>query len=78
VGVTWELMGLAMGQVVVKWNTEYDGRVAGIGASAGKDRYGAQRTDRGWWKAGDLDVVWLVVRANGYLLCLSRRSALTH
>jgi hypothetical protein len=74
-------MGLAMGQVVVKWNTEYDGRVAGIGASAGKDRYGAQRTDRGWWEAGG-HLMWfgwwpLVVRANGHLLCPSRRSALT-
>ena len=36
-GVTWELVGLAMGQVAVKCEMEYDGRVAGIGASAGKE-----------------------------------------
>jgi hypothetical protein len=36
-GVTWELVGLAMRQVAVKWSTEYDGRVAGIGVSAGKE-----------------------------------------
>jgi hypothetical protein len=39
---------------------EYDGRVAGIGVSAGKEgvmRYGAQWADRGWWETGGLDVV---------------------
>jgi hypothetical protein len=58
VGVTWELVGLAMGQVG-GGEMEYDGRVAGIGASAGKegDMHGAQRADRGVWKAGSLDVV---------------------
>jgi hypothetical protein len=35
VGVTWELVGLAMEQVAVKWNTT--GRVAGIGTSVGKE-----------------------------------------
>jgi hypothetical protein len=34
VGVTWELVGLAMRQVAVKWST---GRVAGIGVGAGKE-----------------------------------------
>jgi hypothetical protein len=35
---------------------EYDGRVAGIGASAGKegDMHGAQRADRGRWERGVL------------------------
>jgi hypothetical protein len=40
---------------------EYDGRVAGIGVSAGKegDIYGAQWADRGWWETpGGLDVSW--------------------
>jgi hypothetical protein len=36
VGVTSELVGLAMRQVAVKWNTT-GGRVAGIGVSAGKE-----------------------------------------
>jgi hypothetical protein len=35
--LSWELvLGLAMGQVAVK-QMEYDGRVAGIGSSAGKE-----------------------------------------
>jgi hypothetical protein len=35
---------------------EYDGRVAGIGVSAGKEgaRYGAQWADRRWWERGVL------------------------
>jgi hypothetical protein len=39
---------------------EYDGRVAGIGVSAGKEgdmAYGAQWADRRWWETGGLDVV---------------------
>jgi hypothetical protein len=36
-GVTWELVGLAMRQVAVKCEMGYDGRVAGIGVSAGKE-----------------------------------------
>jgi hypothetical protein len=38
---------------------EYDGRVAGIGVSAGKEGegYGAQWADRRWWETGGLDVV---------------------
>jgi hypothetical protein len=36
VGVTWELVGLAMRQVAVKWNTTGEWR-AGIGVSAGKE-----------------------------------------
>jgi hypothetical protein len=58
---------------------EYDGRVAGIGVSAGKegDMGRSGQINRRWWETGGLDVVQLVVRANGYLLCLSRRSALT-
>jgi hypothetical protein len=37
---------------------EYDGREAGIGASAGKEGdMGAQRADRGWWETGGLDGV---------------------
>jgi hypothetical protein len=39
---------------------EYDGRVAGIGVSAGKEggmRYGAQWADRGRRETGGLDVV---------------------
>jgi hypothetical protein len=39
---------------------EYDGRVTGIGVSAGKEggmgRSG-QIADRGWWETGGLDVV---------------------
>jgi hypothetical protein len=52
---------------------KYDGRVAGIGvrSECGKGgRYGAQWPDTGRWETGGLDVVQLVVRANGYLLCL--------
>jgi hypothetical protein len=39
VGVAWELVGLAIRQVAVAVNggMEYDGREAGIGASAGKE-----------------------------------------
>jgi hypothetical protein len=55
VGVTWELVGLAMGQVAVKWNTTDERRVlervrewrATRGAVA----------DRGWWETGVFDVV---------------------
>jgi hypothetical protein len=59
---------------------EYDGRVAGIGVSAGKESDMGRRGqigDRRWWETGSLDVVQLVVRANGYLLGLSRRNALS-
>ena len=58
---------------------EYDGREAGIGASAGMEGdTGRSGQIGGGGKRGVLaDVVQLVVRANGYLLCLSRRSALT-
>jgi hypothetical protein len=39
VEVTWELVGLAMGQVAVKWkwNTTDERRVLEIGASAGME-----------------------------------------
>jgi hypothetical protein len=58
VGVTWELVGLAMGQVAVKWNTMGKRRAA-ISACAGEmgGRYGAQWADRRWWETGGLDVV---------------------
>jgi hypothetical protein len=37
---------------------EYDGRVAGIGVSAGKEGdMAAQWADRRWWETGGLDVV---------------------
>jgi hypothetical protein len=37
---------------------EYDGRVAGIGVSAGKEGdMRAQWADRRWWETGGLDVV---------------------
>jgi hypothetical protein len=35
--VTWELVGLAMGQVAVKWNTTGEWRALERGASAGKE-----------------------------------------
>jgi hypothetical protein len=58
-GVTWELVGLAMRQVAVKWSTTDDGRVAGIGVGAGKegDMGRRQWADRRWWETGGLDVV---------------------
>jgi hypothetical protein len=56
VGVTWELVGLAMGQVAVKSNTT--GECGGHWSECGKGgRYGAQRADRRWWETGGLDVV---------------------
>jgi hypothetical protein len=54
VGVTWELVGLAMRQVAVKWHT------TGIGVSAGKEGdmgRSAQWADRGWLETGGLGVV---------------------
>jgi hypothetical protein len=58
VGVTWELVGLAMGQVAVKWNTTGEWRGGGNCSECGKGgRYGAQRADRGRWETGGLDVV---------------------
>jgi hypothetical protein len=36
VGVTWELVGLATGNGAGGGEVEYDGRVAGIDASAGE------------------------------------------
>jgi hypothetical protein len=76
------VVGLAMGQEAAKWNTEYDGRVAGIGASAGAGKEGdMERSGQmggGGLKskcslAGGLVVrgAWCVVRAKGHLLCLS-------
>jgi hypothetical protein len=53
VGVAWELVGLAMGQVAVKWNTMGEWRALERVRESG-GRYGAQRTDRGCWKAGVL------------------------
>jgi hypothetical protein len=60
VGVAWELVGLTMRQMVVKWNTTGEWRVAGIGVRSEcgtGGRYGAQWADRGWWETGGLDVV---------------------
>jgi hypothetical protein len=37
VGVAWELVGLTMRQEAGGGEMEYDGRVAGIGVSAGKE-----------------------------------------
>jgi hypothetical protein len=58
VGVTWELVGLAMRQVAVK-EMEYEhGRVAGIGVSAGKEGdMGRSGQIGGGGKRGGLDVV---------------------
>jgi hypothetical protein len=57
VGVTRELMGLATGNGAGGGGeVEYDGRVAGINASAGEvGDMRAQRADRGWWETGGLD-----------------------
>jgi hypothetical protein len=55
VGVTWELVGLAMGQEAVKWNTTGEWRALervrerrAIWGAAGR---------WGGWEAGGLDVV---------------------
>jgi hypothetical protein len=58
--VTWELVGLAMGQGQAAGEMEYDGRESGIGASAGMEGdMGRTRADRGWWETetGGIDVV---------------------
>jgi hypothetical protein len=55
VGVTWELVGLAMRQVAAKWTTA---RVADIGVSAGKEGdMGRSGQIGGGGNTGGLDVV---------------------
>jgi hypothetical protein len=71
VGVTWELVGLAMGQVAAKWNTTDERRVLERvrvlvleRGSAGKEGDTGRRAQaqwagrgRGWWETGGLDAV---------------------
>ena len=56
VGVTWELVGLTMGQVAVKWNAMGEWRALER-VWERRAIYGAQRADRRWWETGGLDVV---------------------
>jgi hypothetical protein len=58
VGVTWELVGLAMRHEAGGGEMENDGRVAGIGVSAGKEGdMGRSGQIGGGWETGGLDVV---------------------
>jgi hypothetical protein len=62
VGVTWELVGLAMAMSEAGGGEmEYDGRVlAGIGVRRAGKEGGMGRSEqiyRGWWETGGLDVV---------------------
>jgi hypothetical protein len=56
VEATWELVGLAMGQAAVKWNTTDERRILERVRERGAT-WGAARADRGWWDTGGLDVV---------------------